>query len=234
MSKSGERQRERRRRERDKRHRREQAKTAATKCPPGQPGAEPVALSEPVRGRTAETIDASLRWHMARTAPRMGVRALRDLREAEAATFLPRASEVVVRRGRRVIRHTPLIIRTVFVGVRDDAHLAQVRAQPGIAEIVCHPEPDGGPQGNVSGMVMRPAELDPVELQRFINAIAGSEIVEPMGVGVGSSVIVASGPFASFPATVEAILPGDRVKVALMIFGRASRLDLSLAEVQRV
>lgn len=32
----------------------------------------------------------------------------------------------------------------VFIGVRDEAHLAEVRAQPSIAEIVSHPETEGG------------------------------------------------------------------------------------------
>ncbi|GJD88204.1 Transcription termination/antitermination protein NusG [Methylobacterium hispanicum] len=190
--------------------------------------------AEPIRGRASEVIDTSLLWHMARTAPRMGDRARRALREIEVATFLPRASEVVVRRGRRVIRHTPLIIRTVFIGVRDEAHLAEVRSQPGIAEIVSHPEAEAGLAGNVQQIVRRPARLDPGDLQRFIDALAAGEIVQPVGVRVGSSVVVMTGPFASFPATVEAILPGDRLRVAVSIFGRPSAVELGMADVQAV
>ncbi len=120
----------------------------------------------------------------------------------------------------------------VFIGVRDEAHLAEVRAQPGIAEIVSHPEIEAGPAGNVQQIVRRPARLDPEDLQRFLDALAAGEIVQPVGVRVGSSVVVMTGPFARFPATVDAILPGDRLRVAVIIFGQPSPVDLGMADVQ--
>jgi transcription antitermination factor NusG len=161
----------------------------------------------------------------------MGDRALTALHEVKVDTFQPRTSEVVVRRGRRVVRHAQLLMRTVFIGVRDDVHLAEARGAPGVAEIVSHPEPEGGPQGNIVGMVMRPARLDPLALQAFVDAVASGEIVAPMGVDVGSSVMVQAGPFASFPGTVETILPGDRLKVSVSIFGRATPVEVGLADV---
>ncbi|KQT17707.1 hypothetical protein ASG40_16940 [Methylobacterium sp. Leaf399] len=154
--------------------------------------------------------------------------------EIEVTTYLPRASEIVVRRGRRVVRRTPLLMRTVFIGVKDERHLAEARACPGLAEIVCHPEEDTSVQGNVSGLVMKPARLDPVALQQFVQAIADGEIVQPVGVKVGQNVVVREGPFASFPATVEEILPHDRIKVAVSIFGRSSPIELGIAEVQPI
>jgi len=190
--------------------------------------------ADPIRGVAAVAIDTTLSWHIARTLPRMGARALKALEGAEIATYLPRASEVVVRRGRRVVRRTPLLMRTVFIGVRNDDHLGQARTATGIAEIVSHPEPEDGPTGNIASIVMRPARLDPADLQRFVNALAKGEIVEPMGLKVGQSVLVLDGPFASFPAVVEAILPSDRVKVAVSIFGRPSPVELDIAQVQAV
>ena len=161
----------------------------------------------------------------------MGERALKALKEAQVDWYQPRTSEVVVRRGRRVVRSTPLLMRTVFIGVRDIDHLAQARSQPGVAEIVSHPEPEGGPEGNIASLVMRPARLDPVELQRLADCLAEAEIVQPTGISVGQSVLVREGPFASFPAVVEAILSNDRIRVVVRIFGRPSPVLLNIAHV---
>ena len=164
----------------------------------------------------------------------MGDRAIQALKAAEVDMFQPRTSEVVVRRGRRVVRHAQLLMRTVFIGVRDAAHLDEARTAVGVAEIVSRPEPDTDPPGNIASMVMRPVRLDPEALQRFVDAVVTGEIVAPLSVAEGSSVIVRAGPFASFPGTVEAILPGDRLKVAVSIFGRTTPVEVGLADVEIV
>lgn len=223
-------------RQRVKQLRQRKAERRAIRAAGGQTAIQPASpvrtAADPLRGRPSEVIDTSLRWHIARTAPRMGERARKALSEIGVVQILPRASEVVVRRGRRVVRNTSLIIRTVFIGVRDDQHLDQAKGQAGVTEIVSHPEAEVGPSGNVEQPVLRPARLDPKHLQRFVDALAASEIVEPVGVRVGQDVMVMSGPFASFPAVVEAILPGDRIKVAVSIFGRPSPVELGIADVQ--
>lgn len=187
--------------------------------------------ADPVYDLEPRRLNADLRWYIARTLPRMGDRALTALHEVKVDTFQPRTSEVVVYRGRRVVRHAQLLMRTVFIGVRDDVHLAEARGAPGVAEIVSYPAPDDGPPGNIAGMVMRPARLDAEALQRFVDAVVSGEIVAPMSVGEGSSVIVRAGPFASFPGIVEAVLPGDRLKVSVSIFGRATPVEVGLADV---
>lgn len=109
-----------------------------------------------------------------------------------------------------------------------------MQALPGIADIVCQPAQEIESTGNVTGLVMRPARLDPVRLQEFLDALAKNEIVQPVGIQVGQSVMVVAGPFASFPATVEAVLPGDRLRVAVSIFGRPSPVELGITDVQAV
>ena len=218
--------------QRERQRRQQRAERRQQRDGAGEQKAGP-SSADPIYGTTARVIDASLRWHVARTLPRMGGRALEALKAIEVATFLPRASEVVVRRGRRVVRRTPLVMRTVFIGVRDAAHLAQVYDRPGIAEIVSTVEPDAGGTGNIAGFVHKPARIEPAALQRFVNALADGEIVQPIGIKVGDDVVVMTGPFASFPAVVEQILPGDRVKVAVSIFGRPSVVELGIADVQK-
>ena len=222
MNRAGKKQRERARKQR--RAERKAAGAPATKA----------SVAAPVLGATAVKIDPALSWHIARTLPRMSERALKALKDAEGDWYQPRTSEVVVRRGRRVVRSTPLLMRTVFIGVRDAGHLDRARAQPGVAEIVSHPEVEAGPSGNVEQLVRRPARLDPARLQRFADALAISETVEPVGVRIGQDVVVMTGPFASFPAVVEAVLPGDRIKVALNILGRSSSIRLGIADIHPV
>ena len=138
------------------------------------------------------------------------------------------------RAGRRVVRHTPLLVKMIIVGVRDQDHLDAVVSLPGVAEAITYTAGDTENEGNIPGLVRRVARLDPQALQRFFNAVADGEIVKPVGVEVGSNVVVMVGPFASFPAIVEAILPNDRLKVAVSIFGRPSPVELGIADVTLV
>lgn len=211
-------------RERARKQRRAERKAAGTST-------AKATVTAPVLGAKAVRIDPALSWHIARTLPRMGTRVLKALEDSQVDWYLPRTSEVVVRRGRRVVRSTPLLMRTIFIGVRDADHLAEARSQAGVAEIVSHPEPESGVEGNIASPVMRPARLDPAELQNFVDAIAKGEVAQPLGIKEGQSVIVRDGPFASFPAIVEAIFPNDRIRVALGIFGRSSPLMLDIAQV---
>ncbi|WP_051439982.1 hypothetical protein [Methylobacterium sp. 10] len=87
-------------------------------------------------------------------------------------------------------------------------------------------------EGNISGPVLKPAQLNAEGLQRFVDRIAKGEIVEPVGIKIGQGVMVVDGPFASFPATVERILPDDRIAVSVSLFGRASPIELNIAQVQ--
>lgn len=234
MSRQGRRQRERERRQRKAERRALGVETPSTAAA-GQ-GAR--SASEPVRGALAEVIDEGLCWHLARTKPLLGPLGRKSLDEAlklhEVRAFRPRASEVVIRRNRRVIRHVPLLIRTLIIGVRDAAHLDTVVRLPWVSEIVSQPAPDTTMQGNIEGLVLKPARLDPKAVQRFLIALAAGEVVRPVGIGVGSQVLIVNGPFTSFPGTVEAILPGDRVSVAVGIFGRLSSMQLAIADVQLV
>lgn len=220
-----------RRRERERRQRREQRRVERP-APVAQSAPSARSIADPICGVASPVIDPALCWYIAKTTPRMGERALEALQAAKVVTYQPRASEVVVRRGRRVVRHTPMLIRTVFIGVADAEHLDEAKAVPGVAELVCYPVEDATTRGNIAGPVLKPARLDAVGLQRFVDAIARGEIAEPIGIRTGDSVVVTNGPFASFPAVVEEILPGDRLKVAVSIFGRASPVELGLADVR--
>lgn len=191
------------------------------------------AATDPIKGVASTAIDQALHWHVARMAPRWTAKIGTALNKIEASAFLPRASQVVVRRNRRVVRRTPMLPKAIFVGVRDAAHLDRVAAHAGIEMIVSYPV-KLETTGNVEAFEMRPARIDPKVLQNFIDAVATGEIVEPVGVRPGSNVLIKEGPFSGFPGIVEEILPSDRVKVGVAIFGRSSPCELDLAQVQAV
>lgn len=228
----GKRQRERERRQRRELRRIEQREGNSAAAFGRRATANARSAADPICGVASPTIDPTLLWYIARTKPRMGERALQALQAANVVTYQPRTSEVVVRRGRRVIRRTPMLLRTVFIGVADANHLDEAKAAPGVAELVCYPVQDASLEGNIAGPVLKPARLDALGLQRFVGRIAQGEIAEPVGIKVGQSVIVREGPFASFPAVVEVVLPNDRLRVAVSLFGRPSPVDLGIAEVQ--
>ena len=230
-----------RQRDRERRQRREQRRTERRGLPAGHGGTASSgtvtsarSAADPICGVASLTIDPSLCWYIARTKPRMGERALQALQAAQVVTYQPRTSEVVVRRGRRVIRRTPMLLRTVFIGVIDDPHLDEAKAATGVAELVCYPVEDASLQGNIAGPVLKPARLDAEGLQQFVDVLARGEIVEPVGIKVGQSVVVREGPFASFPAVVEAILPSDRLRVTVSLFGRPSPVELRITDVRIV
>ncbi|MDH2311443.1 hypothetical protein [Methylobacterium brachiatum] len=235
MSKLGKKQRERARRQRRAERRAAQGSISAQ---PSIGAASGPSAADPVRGGASSFIDPTLRWHMIKTAPLLGPlgrRCLDDaLKQREVRAFRPRASEIVVRRGRRVVRHTPLLVKTLIVGVKDQEHLDAVVGLPGVAEAVTYSAIDTENEGNIPGLVRRVARLDPKALQRFFDAVAEGEIVKPVGVEVGSNVVVMVGPFASFPAIVEAILPNDRLKITVSIFGHPSPVELGIADVTLV
>jgi len=230
----GKRQRERERRQRRELRRAERRGAVGTSVASSEAQAGPSvrSIADPIYGVASPVIDPALCWFIAKTMPRMGDRALKALQDAEVVTYQPRSTEVVVRRGRRVIRRTPMLIRTVFIGVRDRVHLDVARTSIGVAEIVCRPVEDTSTEGNIAGSVLQPARLDAEGLQRFVDVIARGEIVEPVGIKAGQSVMVTTGPFATFPAVVEGILPNDRLKVAVSLFGRPSPVELGIADVQ--
>ena len=58
--------------------------------------------------------------------------------------------------------------------------------------------------------------------------------IAPKWMNNGVEVVVKQGPFATFMAMIEEILPNDRIRVELSIFGRVSRVELGLDQVSRV
>ncbi len=91
--------------------------------------------------------------------------------------------------------------------------------------------------GFVGGKSDRPSPISQREADAILNRIAEAEEGPRLKVlyEVGEEVRVISGPFSDFNGTVEEVeAEKGRLKVSVMIFGRATPVDLEFAQVEKV
>lgn len=170
-------------------------------------------------------------WHIVRTMPRWGDQTCEAMKKMDVATVRFRHSEIVIRRNRRVIRSTPILPRTIFVGLPERSQLGQVLAYPGVSEVVSAPAFDASAAGNVPGVVHRPVEVAAEQVGAFAVMLGRANATESVGLKVGDRTRVCEGPFASFTATVRKLLSKGRVEVDVSIFGRVSSMRLDRTQL---
>ncbi|WP_018261902.1 transcription termination/antitermination protein NusG [Methylobacterium sp. WSM2598] len=175
------------------------------------------ARGEPLR------VDEGRTWHLVTTAPCQMAPALDRLREQGIPTVVPRVEAVGHREGRPYTRRLAMFHRAVFVGVAEEGELRdKVLATRGVGRVLRNPARED----------MAPMTIGGGEMAAFVARIGLTEERAPAGFAEGDEVVIATGPFASFPALVEEVLPHGRLKVAVRIFGRATPLECGLADVR--
>ena len=91
--------------------------------------------------------------------------------------------------------------------------------------------------GFVGGSAMRPTPISDREVQAILDQIReGVEKPKPkVLVEVGQSVRVVDGPFTDFNGTVEEVnYDKSKLRVSVLIFGRATPVELEFAQVEKV
>lgn len=129
---------------------------------------------------------------------------------------------------------SPMFPRYVFMNL--DGHINQfelhdVFKRVGIGGMAYH---------NGRLVCVRDAEIDRLK-GRENNGLIPGETATRVLFDIGDRVMVTAGPFASFPAIVESSLdvpieeldPATRIKVAVNIFGRATRVDMEVWQVAK-
>lgn len=193
----------------------------------------------------AYQIDAPDRtWYVAFLAPvaASAERARRFMGRRGIQAYWPRAVVAIVR-GRGPKRRMVQEVRPVFPGYvlahvpkaaspKDHLKCDEARFH-GISDLVEFAEtPVTIPSALVERIVERErnGEFDSTSRKR------GKVVPKlPDWLFEGAIVMVVGGPFKSFPGTVEAIdEPHARLKVAIAIFGRATPVELGLAEVRQL
>ncbi|MFV0294856.1 MAG: transcription termination/antitermination protein NusG [Hyphomicrobiaceae bacterium] len=138
--------------------------------------------------------------------------------------LVPSEDVIEVRRGRKVHSERKLFPSYVLVKMEmtDQAHLL-IKNTPKVTGFL--------------GSDNKAVPISEEEAMRILNQVKeGVERPKPsVTYEVGEQVKVSDGPFASFSGQVEEVdEERARLKVAVMIFGRATRVDLEFGQVEKI
>lgn len=163
----------------------------------------------------------SLSWHLAQLRPNCAQIALRNLARQGLTVFNPTQTQTTRRGQKFLTREVQLFPGYLFI--RLDPRSSDPRAVNGtlgVARLVSFGD--------------RPAPV-PARLVEELIARCDSQghLQPPPEIAPGDRVRLASGPFAEFVSTVEAITPDRRVWILLDILGRPTRVAVPERELRR-
>ncbi len=138
--------------------------------------------------------------------------------------LVPSEDVIEVRRGRKIQFERKLFPSYVLVKMEmtDEAFLL-IKNTPKVTGFL--------------GAENKAIPISEAEAMRILNQVKeGVERPKPaVSFEVGEQIKVSDGPFATFAGQVEEVdEERSRLKVAVMIFGRATRVDLEFAQVEKV
>lgn len=146
------------------------------------------------------------------------------LESAVEQVLVPREEVTEIRRGRKIQAERPFFPGYVLVRVEMSDQLHHlIKNTPKVTGFL----------GNDN----KPMPIPDAEADRILNQVKdGVERPKPtITFEIGEQVRVADGPFASFSGQVEEVdEERSRLKVAVMIFGRATPVELEYAQVEKV
>jgi transcriptional antiterminator RfaH len=179
--------------------------------------------SDPSASAAARQDSASAggQWYLVQLKPGGGDRARRNLDRLGFETFMPMRWETRRRSGRMTENLRPLFPGYLFVLFRPgESRWRVINSTYGVARIVCL---EGG----------RPTPV-PEALMRSLKAACNTDGVlrQREALCPGQDVRVIRGPFAGFPARIEAMPDRERVFILLEMMGRMVGATVSTAHIE--
>jgi transcriptional antiterminator RfaH len=166
--------------------------------------------------------DRSPTWFLAQLKPNSYRIAERNLQRQFFRTFLPMHEETSRRNGKFVSSMKPLFPGYLFVAIdtfAGDWH--KINSTFGVTRLVSFANQPAPVPGSLVSALKRRCD-------------DSGKLLPALGLRLGDSVKLTSGPFAEFMAEIERIEPDRRVWVLLDLMGRTTRLaiDADALEVQ--
>jgi transcription antitermination factor NusG len=197
--------------------------SARTHCPPGS------------YTRTRPDMDAppSGEWFAVVCNPGCERKARDGLAEPLFRTYLPMTAKIEKVGGRRKLKavvERPLFPRYLFVCSRTGAlPFYFLRSVKGVESIVrSEGRPLAIPHAIIAELMRRDAagDFDDSKQKR-------KKTLEDSGYSQGEIVTVLKGAFYGFEAKIQALMPGNKAKVLISIFGNPNPVILPLAELEK-
>lgn len=168
------------------------------------------------------THDCETTWFLAQYKPNSHNIAGRNLARQGFTTFLPLQEETRRVRGRFSTQLRPLFPGYIFISLdMSQGSWRAVNSTYGITRLVSlGKEPSIVPRDLVTQLMLR-CDRD-------------GKLMPPKLFEAGDQVIMTSGPFTDFVATIECIAPDQRVYVLMELMGGQTRVAVSAGHVQAV
>ncbi|RWQ56552.1 MAG: transcriptional antiterminator NusG [Mesorhizobium sp.] len=169
------------------------------------------------------------RWYVLRVEERTDIAVDKSLHDANVERWMATKSVLPPRRSdRKKQRSEPVLMAAlpgyVFVRVvSTPATWAALKTIKGVVDVL------GGAD---NPKPLKAAEI--LKLQAFIEKNPRAIEVLTNALKVGDRVSIDAGPFASFEAIVLVLGDAERIKVEASLFGRATPLELDLAQVTKL
>lgn len=159
------------------------------------------------------------RWYLAQYKPNCQWIAERNLKRQGLRTFLPRQETTKRVRGRFIEQVQPLFPGYIFVAFRpEEKAWRAVNSTYGVTQLVSVGlEPSQVPGQLIQQLMLRCDDREHMSVAPDF--------------AQGDAVVLTSGPFAEFAATVDAIDPDRRVWVLLDIMGRRTRITVDKSQL---
>lgn len=158
-----------------------------------------------------------------------------DLQKEIAQVLVPLEKKYVVKNGKRVVTEKILYPGYVFIEAelgKDSDYLIRSHVIPGLAGFLSEKSDNAKAAGEKVAIPLRADEA--ARLLGDVDKQAVTEVDTEIDYHVNDAVKITDGPFSGFDGTVEEIaVDRSKIKVAVMIFGRKTLLELSFKQVTK-